>query len=163
MAGNSAVAVKTPEQRFRHWDPIAFLDELREDLERRFDSIFPARRPLQQGPFSTIPWAPRMDVFEKDGTLVVTAELPGMQKADIEVTVEDGDLVIQGERKSESETKEDSYYRMERAYGSFYRRLTLPASTTAESSNAAYQDGVLEVRVPLSAPPEKQATKVPVS
>lgn len=107
MAENTPVAVKTPERRLNRWDPFAFLEEMREDLERRLGSVWPAQRPPLQGPFGAIPWAPRMDVFEKEGNLVVKAELPGLKKEDIQVDVDDGDLIIKGERKTESETKED--------------------------------------------------------
>lgn len=163
MAENTPVAVKTPDRRLNRWDPFAFLEEMREDLERRLGNVWPAQRPPLQGPFGAMPWAPRTDVFEKEGNLVVKAELPGLNKEDIQVNVEDGDLIIKGERKTESETKEDSYYRMERSYGSFYRRLPLPAATAPDSVKAEYKDGILEVKVPVPAAPEKQATKVPIS
>ena len=92
-------------------------------------------------------WAPRVDMYEESGDIVVKAELPGIQRSDIEVTVEDNDLILKGERKSEKEVKDENYYRVERAYGTFYRRIPLPSAVDAEKIKAKFQDGVLEVRV----------------
>jgi HSP20 family protein len=107
-------------------------------------------------------WAPRADVYEKDGDLMVKAELPGVKKEDIQVSMDDGDLVIKGERKVESEVKEENYYRMERTYGSFMRRLPMPEQAEADKIQAKYADGVLEVRIPkvAQAKPEPQTIKV---
>jgi HSP20 family protein len=106
---------------------------------------------------------PSTDVYEKDGNLVVKAELPGMKKEDIEVTLDQGDLVIRGERKAESEVTEEDYYRLERSYGSFYRRLPLGFHVTAEQIAASYHDGVLEVRIPKPKQEQPQAKKIPVA
>jgi HSP20 family protein len=107
--------------------------------------------------------APRMDIFEKDGALMVKAELPGVKKEDVAITLDDGDLVIRGESKAESEVKEEDYYRMERSYGSFYRRLPLPFEAQAEDIKASFADGVLEVTVPKPATPKPAAQTIPVS
>ena len=69
---------------------------------------------------------PHVDVFEREGNLVVKAELPGVKKDDIDLAIEDGDLVLRAERREEHEVKEENWYRMERTYGSLYRRLPLP-------------------------------------
>ncbi len=108
-------------------------------------------------------WVPQMDVYEKDGKLVVKAELPGMKKEDVEVTVEEGDLVIKGERKTESEVKQEDYYRSERSYGSFYRRVPLPEGVDPEKATATYADGILEIDVPLPAKPKQTERKIPVA
>jgi HSP20 family protein len=100
-----------------------------------------------------------VDVYEKDGNLIVKAEVPGMKKEDIKVEMDDGDLVLSGERKSESEVREEDYYRVERAYGSFYRRLQIPFDVKTEQIKATYKDGVLEIAIPKPAqatPPPKR-------
>lgn len=149
--------------RPRRWDPFALFDEMREEMARLFDFGWPLARPAGRPLAPGFTWAPRMDVFEKDGQLVVKAEVPGVSKDDIRITVQDGDLVIEGERKSESEVKEDAYYRLERSYGSFYRRLALPTGVNPDAITAEYKDGVLEVRIPKAETPEPAAKRIPIS
>jgi HSP20 family protein len=156
MAQTATVPAKSENGHPRRRDPFEMFETIQEDMGRLWSQTWPfgawplTRRtsPVIQSPAR---WAPRVDVFEKDGSLVVTAELPGAQKEDIEVTLDQGDLVIRGERKAESEVKEAEYYRMERSYGSFYRRLPLPFETTADQIQATYKSGVLEVRIPKPA------------
>jgi HSP20 family protein len=97
---------------------------------------------------------PKADIFEHDGTLVIKAELPGVKKGDVEITVDDGDLVISGQRQAEPAIKDDDYYQGETMYGKFYRRLPLPAGANLEQIKAHHKDGVLELRVPLPARPK---------
>jgi len=99
-------------------------------------------------------FTPKADIFEQDGTLVIKAELPGVKKGDVELTVDDGDLVISGERKAESAIKDDDYYQGETRHGRFYRRLHLPAWAKREQIKADHKDGVLEIRVPLPERPK---------
>lgn len=107
-------------------------------------------------------WAPRMDVYEKDHMLVVKAELPGLKKEDVEIEVEGQYLTIHGQSKAESEVKEEDYYRSERTFGSFYRRMQLPPGVTAGQIEASLTDGVLEVRIPEPAEAKPETTKVPI-
>jgi HSP20 family protein len=100
-----------------------------------------------------------MDVYQKNGNLIVKAEVPGMKREDIKVEMDHGDLVVSGERKSESEVRQEDYYRVERAYGSFYRRLLIPFDVKTEQIKANYKDGVLEIEIPKPAqttPPPKR-------
>lgn len=99
-------------------------------------------------------WIPRVDVFEKEGDMVVQMDLPGMKKEDIELSLEQNTLLVRGERKTESETKEENFYRMERTAGSFYRAIPLPYEVSQKDVQAHFKDGVLEVRVPK--PPEER-------
>jgi HSP20 family protein len=156
MAEQTSVPVKAEGQGLRRWDPFEMFNELQEEMARRWAAGWPiaplvTRRRLFE---PAAPWAPSLDVYEKDGNLVVKAELPGIQKEDIDVTLDRGDLVIRGERKAEKEVKEENYYRMERSYGSFQRRLPLPFDVKPEQIQATYTDGVLEIRIPK--PPEAQ-------
>ena len=93
-------------------------------------------------------WNPVVDVFESDEAVVIQAELPGMDKKDISIDLKDRVLTISGERKSDDETKRDSYYRRERVYGKFVRSLVLPSDVQADKVKANYQDGVLELTLP---------------
>ena len=92
-------------------------------------------------------YAPRMDVYEKDGTLVLKAELPGLQKEDLQVEIYNGSLVIKGESQAAREVKKETYYRTERTFGRFYRSLRLPWEVTPEQIKATLTDGVLEVQI----------------
>src|SRR5437764_6765484 len=101
---------------------------------------------------------PKADIFEQDDTLVIRAELPGVKKGDVEVTVDDGDLVISGQRKAAPAIKDEDYYQGETRHGRFYRRLPLPAGAKPEQIKADHKDGVLEVRVPMPARPKVALT-----
>jgi HSP20 family protein len=148
----------------RRWDPFGMFETLQEEMERFWRPFWagtfppPARRTAGQG----LTWAPRMDVYEHDNTIIVKAELPGLKKEDVQVELDDGSLVIRGESKTESEVKEDAYYRMERSVGSFYRRMPLPVEMQPEQIQATMTDGVLEVRIPRPAESKSQARKIPV-
>jgi HSP20 family protein len=139
------------------------LTELEAEVDRMFGRRLPSMFPLRRYTSSLGEgWAPSSDVYEKDGELVVKAELPGVQKQDIDVSVENGDLVIKGERKGEEEVKEDNYYRMERFSGTFYRRFPLPEGVDAERITADYTDGVLEIHVPKPTSAESEPKKVSI-
>jgi HSP20 family protein len=92
-------------------------------------------------------WAPQIDVFERDGDLVVRADLPGMKKDDVKVEVRDDRLVIEGERRQQAERREGGYYRTERSYGEFRRVIPLPEGIESDAATASFDDGVLEVRM----------------
>lgn len=108
-------------------------------------------------------WTPRMDAFTRNGMFVVKAELPGMKKDEVQVTLEEGDLVIQGERKFEQEVKEEDFHRMERRVGQFYRRLPLPFEVKPQQIKAEFHDGVLEVTFPKPVEKKEKAQKIRVS
>ena len=120
-----------------------------EDWERRLEDFF--GRPLLRLPVEEKGWMPAVDIFEKDDKFVVKAELPGMKEEDIDVSVVGDTLMIKGEKKTETEVKEENYYRCERAYGSFYRSVPLPSTVDADKIEANFEDGVLEVTLPKSA------------
>jgi HSP20 family protein len=93
-------------------------------------------------------WNPKVDVFEDDDQIVMTAELPGVEKDKIAVDISGRVLTVKGERSSDSEVKKDRYFRRERSYGSFKRSFTLPLETDAEKIKAHYKDGVLKLSIP---------------
>jgi len=92
-------------------------------------------------------WVPLVDIRETDESLVLQAELPGIEKKDMKIEVKDGVLTISGERRYEKETTEKNVHRIERAYGKFTRSFSLPTNVDAEKVDAAMKDGVLEVRL----------------
>lgn len=161
------VAPQANAQRPRRFDPFEMFDELQQDMARLWSQTFPLMprpltRPLRRAALAPSAWLPTTDVFEKDGTVVVKAEMPGLKKEDIEISLEQGDLVISGERHAESAVKEAAYYRMERSYGSFYRRIPLGFEVKPEQIQARYTDGVLEVQVPRPAQEQPTAAKIAV-
>jgi HSP20 family protein len=134
------------------WEPFKELVSLRGDFDRFFESFFGGLPVVQEDL-----WAPVVDIVENNGNIEVKAELPGMSKEDIKVTVKDNILSLSGERKQEKETKEKTYHRIERFYGSFCRNIPLPESVEADKVKASYKDGVLNIILPkpASAKPKK--------
>ncbi len=105
-------------------------------------------------------WVPAMDLTEGDGKLVLRADLPGMDREDIEVEVKDGVLTVSGERRYEHEDRHEGYHRIERSFGRFSRSLRLPRGVDASAVSATFDRGVLEVTVPR--PAEPGATRIEV-
>ena len=142
------------------WRPFSELEE----MERRFQDIF--GRSVLPAVWRSIPtlemgWAPAIEVFEKEDKFVVKAELPGMKEEDIDISVVGDTLTVKGERKAESEVKEEDYYCCERSYGSFSRSIAVPSNVDAKKIEASYEDGVLEVSLPKTV--ETKPTKVSVT
>jgi HSP20 family protein len=134
-----------------------------EELQRPFENIFGRQllpSLLRRFPTEETRWFPAIEVFDKDDKLVVRAELPGMKEDDIDVSVEGDTLTIKGERKAESEIKEDDYHCCERSYGSFLRSMTLPSHVDAGKIEADYEDGILQVTLPKIAEVQPKKVKV---
>ncbi|MEE8399353.1 MAG: Hsp20/alpha crystallin family protein [Desulfobacterales bacterium] len=93
-------------------------------------------------------WHPVVDIYEDEGAFVVTAEIPGVDKKDIEIDVKDRVLTLRGERLSDRASKEDTYYRRERSYGKFERTFSLPENVNADTIEASFKDGVLKLEIP---------------
>ena len=106
--------------------------------------------------------APALDVFEDKDDVVVKAELPGMDKENIEVNLTDHMLTIKGEKKKEEEVKEENYYHSERSYGSFVRNVELPKAVYADKVKASFKNGILEVRAPKTEEAKNKEVKVKV-
>jgi HSP20 family protein len=105
---------------------------------------------------------PVVDFYEEKDDLVVKAELPGMEKEDIEVNVTDHSLTIKGQKKKEETVEEENYYRSERSFGSFHRSLELPSDVQAEKAKASFKNGILEVRLPKTEVAKAKEIKVAV-
>jgi len=128
------------------WDPFRQLSTLRDEIDRLFESPLSA---LTEGtqPFLS-GWLPAVDMFEEKDEIVVKAELPGMKKEEIDISLHDGVLTLSGERKSEDHYKDAETCRSERFLGRFHRSLTLPTLVEAEKVKATYRDGILTVTLP---------------
>ena len=96
-------------------------------------------------------WLPQVEAFERDGQLIVRADLPGLTKDDINVDITDDAIKIRGERRQEKEESDEGYYRSERSYGSFYREIPLPSGVNGDEANATFRNGVLEITMPAPA------------
>jgi HSP20 family protein len=167
---NAATTPSTPQTNAEAVAPRrnvpAMLDEIREDLEHfwhRSWPMLPLGRPLRRFSKALAEWAPKTDVFEHNGHLVVKADLPGLKREDIEVKMENGDLVLTGERKEETEVNEKDFYRCERTVGSFYRRLPLDFEVDPKKVEAKFADGVLEVKLPMLKEVAPEAQRITVS
>lgn len=151
-------------RREGRWDPFAMLDEFQQEMARLWNQPFgawPMPRLMQRMPMGGR-FMPRMDVYEKDNQLVIEAELPGMNKEDVQVELEGGDLVIHGETRQEREVRDEDFYRSERSFGSFNRRLPLPFDVDPNQIQASMNNGVLEIRIPKPAETRTEAKRVQV-
>jgi HSP20 family protein len=128
------------------WEPLRELGSLQNEMNRLFNTVFDT--PPGNGGSTMRRWMPAMDLVETEDHFVLRADLPGMSQEDIKIEFEDGTLTVSGERKAEHESKNEGYYRVERAFGTFSRSLTLPQGIDPEGVVASFDRGVLEVRVP---------------
>jgi len=116
---------------------------MQREIDQLVDSVF--RRDTDEDLFPSV-WSPAVDVAESDNEYLVKVELPGINKEDVKVTVQDSVLTILGEKKQETEPK--NYHRVERSYGSFQRSFTLPTTVKADKVDATFKDGVLTIALP---------------
>ena len=161
--------IKTIVRRNREDLPVTRRPEndlfsLQHDMNRLFDEFFgefglaPFRSMEERLPGFT----PRVDVSETENELRVTAELPGMDEKDIEVTLETEALVIKGEKKSEREEKTEHAYHLERTSGTFHRVIPLPVPVDGEKAKAAFQKGILTIALPKMAPQNASGRKLEI-
>lgn len=136
-------------------NPFALIRRMNEQTERGFLTPWSGL-----GASETSRWSPDVEVYERDGKLIVHADLPGMSKDDVKIEVVNGELVIQGERKREHEEEQGGIHRSERIYGSFYRTVSLPDGAHIDQATAQFNNGVLEVRIPI--PEAQRARQIPI-
>lgn len=144
--------------KYERPNPLVMFDDLRAEFENFFDRPWGFKFRPEKNAF-----APKIDVFEKDNMLFVKADLPGMKKEEVFVTLEENDLILKGERKEEKEVKEENFYRAERVYGSFYRRLPLNFKADPAKIEAKFFDGVLEVKLPVPKVEEPKGLPIPIN
>src|SRR4051794_25347218 len=126
------------------WEPMRELSSLQSEMNRLFNTVFDA--PTANGGMRR--WVPAMDLVETKDDFVLRADLPGVKQEDVKLEIEDAVLTISGERKAETEAGGEGFYRLERAFGTFSRSLTLPKGIDADAVRARVADGVLEVHIP---------------
>jgi len=142
--------------------PFMDLSRWEREMDRMMERFFD-RRTFPRWPERAMEIAaPAVDLYDEKDEIVVKAELPGMDKENIEVNLSDHHLTITGEKKKEEEVKEENYYRSERTYGKFLRTLELPAEVHADKVKAAFKDGILEVRLPKTEAAKAKDIKVKV-
>jgi len=131
------------------WDPFQDLLAIQDEMNQLFGrAVGQDGQGRGQGQAGERMWAPALDISERKDAYVVTVEVPGVKADDLDITLEDGLLTIQGERRFTQESSDQQFHRVERRYGSFRRSITLPAQVQAEQIEASFEDGVLEVIVP---------------
>ena len=129
-------------------------------VAREFDALWNPALLEDESKVATAPWTPAVDIREEENRFVIEADIPGVDPTEIEVTMDNGVLTIKGERKLEKREEEGSLKRVERMYGYFHRRFTLPDSADAEHISANGHDGVLEVVIPKRA--SAQPRRIPI-
>jgi HSP20 family protein len=140
------------------WRPFRELEE----MERRAEDVF--GRTVgpwwSRSPVEGRGWLPPIEMIEKDDQFVVRAELPGMKRDEIDISVIGDTLTIKGERKADTEVKEEHYYCCERSYGSFLRSITMPSAVDTKGIKAGYDNGILEITLPKV--PEVKPKKIEI-
>jgi HSP20 family protein len=126
-----------------------------QEVNRLFNTLFDV------GETSAQRWVPAMDLVEAEDHFVLKADLPGLAEDDVSIEIHDNTLTISGERSAEHEQHERGWYRVERQFGRFSRSLTLPEGIDADSVSAAFEKGVLEVRIPK--PEERKPRRVEIN
>jgi HSP20 family protein len=149
----------SPARDLFGFNPFSMMRRISEEMDRAFSSSFGLAR--GSGGWET--WSPPVDVREHDGSLDISAELPGMSKDDVKVECTENDIVIEGEKRSELEKEEGGFHRSERSYGHFYRMIPLPEGAQPEKAKAEFKDGVLQVRIPLSEQTRGKRRQIPIS
>ena len=128
------------------YDPFRDLRNLQEEVNRLFTGN--AGRTFDDEGIARGSWSPSVDIYENKEQIVLEAELPGMNREDFDLTVENNVITLRGERRFEKKEDTDNYHRVERAYGSFTRSFTLPNTVSGEGASADYRNGVLRVTLP---------------
>jgi len=144
------------------WDPFRELEDVTNRLNRIFGQSL-ARSESGQNMLAVADWAPSVDISETDSEYLIKGEIPGVKKEDVKVTIQDGMLTIQGERKQEKEEKGKKFHRIERSYGSFVRSFRVPGDADENSVKAEFKDGMLNVTLAKSAKAKPKAIEVSVS
>lgn len=137
--------VKWQRPTLTNWPSFGRLSDLRDEIDRLFESPLTE---LTRTSHLFSGWTPALDVHEDKNNFVVKAELPGMKREDIEVSLHDGTLSLSGERKAEAKHADAEVYRAERFFGRFQRTVALPTAVAADKVTASYKDGVLTITLP---------------
>src|ERR671930_101570 len=140
------------------YDPFRDLNTLQDGVNRLFSTNF-SRSFADEG-IARGAWTPNVDIYENKDEIILEAELPGMNREDFELTIENNVITLRGERRFEKKDETDNYHRVERSYGSFSRSFTLPPTVSGEGITAEYRNGVL--RITLSKREEVKARRIEI-
>jgi len=141
------------------WEPFRELTSLQDRINRVFRESYAGDRDES---LTTSSFAPAVDVYEDEHKVALKIEVPGIEEKDIDVRVENNTLTVHGERKIETEEKEENYRRVERQYGSFTRTFTLPPTVDTDNVSANYEKGVLKITLPKKAEAKPKQIKVQI-
>jgi len=136
------------------WSPIREMAALQDRVNSLFQDY------AGDGQVTTASFAPAVDVYENGEKVVLKLDIPGIKEEDLDIRVENQTLSVRGERKFESEEKEENFHRIERRYGSFYRSFTLPTTVDTENVGASYKDGVLKLELKKKASAQPRQIKI---
>lgn len=139
---------------FFSWDPFEEIRETQRYLSDLFEDFMPAEWAESET------YAPLVDVKEEDNNVIVTADMPGVNKEDVDINVRDDMIEINAQHKEESKTEEEGYYRHERTYRAFSRTVPLPASVSEEGASAKLENGVLKITLPKAEEEKERKIKV---
>jgi HSP20 family protein len=144
------------------WDPFRELEDVSSRLNRIFGRPL-ARTGQDNEMLATADWMPSVDISETDAAYLIKGEIPGVRKEDVKVTLQDGILTIQGERKQEKEEKNKKFHRVECSYGNFVRSFRVPDDADESAAKAEFKDGMLNVTLPKSAKAKPKSVDVAIS
>jgi HSP20 family protein len=144
------------------WEPFRELEDMTQRLNRIFGRSLVDRDKGSEA-LKVAEWAPAVDVSETETEYLIKAEIPEVKKEDVKVTLQDGILTLQGERKQEKEEKGKRFHRIERSYGSFLRSFDLPANVDDTKTKADFKDGVLTLTLPKSEKAKPKSVEVKVA
>lgn len=142
------------------WEPLRDLQKMHEEMDRLFSGFWPK---ADRDGAEIAAWRPAIDMYEEKDRIVVKAELPGVRKEDLALSLTEDILTIKGERKYEKEEKRENYYRLEGSYGTFQRALQLPRSVKSDAVAAEFRDGVLKITLPKSEESKTREIKINVT
>lgn len=135
------------------------LRTLQREIDRVFDSFFPTRYTEDEETSKAV-WAPRVDLSENDDLYRIELDVPGMDRDDLNISFQDNQLTVSGERREERKEEDSEYVRVERAFGHFYRSFRLPKTIKADAIEANYENGVLTIEVPKAEESKPQRIQV---
>jgi HSP20 family protein len=134
---------------------------MQREINKMFDTFFRGGM-MEEGDLATASWAPAVDIAEHDNEYLVKLELPGVNKDDVKITMQENILIVRGEKKQEKESKDSNYRRVERSFGSFQRSFTLPTTVKSDKIEASYKDGILSITLPKAEEAKRKQIEVKV-
>jgi HSP20 family protein len=141
------------------WRPFRDMVSIQDEMNKLFDDFL--GRPLMRTEWSEGVWNPSVDISETKDNVLIKAEMPGLNKEDVKISMQDNMLTLTGEKKQEKEEKETNYHRVERSYGAFSRSFSLPTSVKNDKIRATYKDGILSITLPKTE--EVKPKEIPIS